>query len=705
MKILRGVLAVLACITLALATDAVQAAPAKGQQALQGGPPGVCSGPRYIAKREAGQQDCPPWAGLHGEPLFEHWLNSLSAQNRKLAERLELDRFCVYQAPAAPTEARVPGPGDPGSPQDLFPARPGEDGPREGLFAAPPVLDRVALSAAAASELQPDNWQTLEHRFLGEGGELGSGVGVARLGHTRLAILDTQPTGDGVPAPGSYASRHGYSLAHMARSLLAGMYCQPGQRSGCGVEIATRLAMPLSSFDPTTQAVCVGDPVAEGGAFGRIGDLAEATLAELTDWLHGRRPGDRLVLSLSLGWDGEAFGGYEGRVEKMPAPVQAAFQALRFARKKGVLVVAAAGNRSAASSSSCRALLPAGWEFHRPKVSSALPGWLEGLLSRRRAPVAYAAGGVQGDGMPLANARACALPARVAFADHAVVAAPGEPGRTAVLTGSSVAALVVATASGAAWSEGLASRTPGRLMALVDGSGTELDYRSNLRRGISGSAGVVEPMVHQITVCSAVVAARPSLGTLACAPLELKASSGLAVCDPSFTVATLKEQKSSAALCLPGSCGDAPSTPCLATDPSCQAPLRPQPEGDPCVSCSLTGNPPPKTATLASLDLARASAASSLDSSEPACGRFKLHLNGSADLPPSGFELELERLQVVAGELQRTAEVYLLPAPVALSGGDYLLEVGVPASSLQGSRARLRYQVGSQRYESPLELW
>lgn len=92
-------------------------------------------------------------------------------------------------------------------------------------------------------------------------------------------------------------------------------------------------------------------PAAVGGYVGSISELAEAIMEEV---LHWQKKGDRrhLILNLSLGWDGE-LALLDGRapdlrtskVEDLEPSVQAVYKALQFARKEGVLVIAAAGMR------------------------------------------------------------------------------------------------------------------------------------------------------------------------------------------------------------------------------------------------------------------------------------------------------------------------------------------------------------------------
>lgn len=265
-----------------------------------------------------------------------------------------------------------------------------------------------------------------------------------------LIFLDTQPTGSNT-IPGN--SDHGFALAKLAEDLL----CGQGSPAPCRADVSHQLALPIVDFDPLDLIATVRSEQ-HGGFFGSIDRLALA-LQQAVDGSSA----NHLVINLSVAWNGEEFSGTE-EIAKMDVPVQAMYAALGFASCRGALVVAAAGNRLGGPEAEEGPLLPAGWETRSaPDAATCQQDyWVEshgedsGLDQGSGEPLIYAVAGVRADNVPLANARPGSEPKIVALGDHAGVEIPGtatDTYRTTVLTGSSVATTVVASAAAALWYE------------------------------------------------------------------------------------------------------------------------------------------------------------------------------------------------------------------------------------------------------------
>ncbi len=398
-----------------------------------------------------------------------------------LLRKLGLDRICLYTAdprniPAFKKDGKLPA--------DLVAAAP----------------DRMALAPAATPEaslgtLALESWQILRTHFLEQAGNTFDPANRLRFTgkpSVRLVFLDTHPTGERVPS-GPGRSFHGYTLAHLANQLIC------GGEAGCAVEIDTRLAMPYVNFDESSA------DEERGGKMGLVANLSAAILEEVWQWRRDRDP-DRpkhLVLNLSLGWDGELFGDLNAQtVSRLEPGVRAVYDALTFARDLGVLVVAAAGNERGGPAKPSSPLFPAVWELHRPA---------SGPFASCRKPI-YAVGGVDWQGLPVANARTDGKPRRSAYADHAVTGteARGAESPTWIYTGTSVGAAVTSSIAAAVWHL-RPELGPGQVMRLIDRSGESLEARADfypwqrnpLLRWIRG-----EPRLRRVSLCRATALAR-----------------------------------------------------------------------------------------------------------------------------------------------------------------------------------------------------
>ncbi|HEX9670361.1 MAG TPA: hypothetical protein VGC93_12885, partial [Thermoanaerobaculia bacterium] len=208
----------------------------------------------------------------------------------------------------------------------------------------------------AASSLVESAYPDLQRRFLFEAGGITDFPPQPPAGSpsVRLALLDTAPNFDEPAANPNNRSPHGYTLANMAKRLA----CAAGD---CTATITARLALPWVVYEPSSRALSVRDDV-RGGFVGMIGELAEASRAEVVAWQAGdaAKP---LVLNLSVGWN-PVFGGGEATVAAMPPAAQAVHAALADALCRGAAVIAAAGNLTWGPEvePSEGPLLPAAWE-------------------------------------------------------------------------------------------------------------------------------------------------------------------------------------------------------------------------------------------------------------------------------------------------------------------------------------------------------
>jgi hypothetical protein len=467
----------------------------------------ACAEWRWIGIKSQPGDACPAIAGWKAEPLFE----ALAAERVKAdpygREKglptavpsgkvvQELKRFCVYD--------------------------------RKSDGASPPAasgrlvrIDRdCAAIAVAADEDQVTDWRQYSKRFLQQAGKPGEPLAIKNREGVRLAFLDTHPTGEGVPtqrptAKGS--SEHGYTMAHIARNLI----CSPEESRVCAALITTRLALPITSFDPKSEKRTTRAVKGQGGRIGLQSDLADAIRDEVDDWVLDGKP-QRLVLNLSVAWDGDLFSGLdEQQVAQMRAGTQAVYWALRYATGFDALVVAAAGNKSTCAKSG--PLLPAAWEKGGPlnELSAGSP----------TTPLLYAVGAVDSMGEPLANSRDKATPMRVAYGSSTVVSAPAAGQKsTAKHTGTSVATAVVSSVAAIVW-DTLPDRSPARIMEILYRSGDPLPYQD--RKSAlpprqadfwfgAGAANIQggAPQVRRISLCPALQAACKELGDQGACPM------------------------------------------------------------------------------------------------------------------------------------------------------------------------------------------
>jgi hypothetical protein len=522
---------------------------------------------RWIGLRSLRSKGCPEVKGWRGEPLLSPAL-AKSRDDFALITELGLDRFCVY----------TPQPGS---------YRP---------FVAPPDLkasmDRLAISMAG-EDLVPGSPltdmshlnrvdQALSKEFLLQAGQLPPDSSLlSGPPNVQITFLDTEPDGPLASSPPTPpGSQHGFAVAHLAQDLV----CKAGD-GPCAATILNKRA--LNYGDPKS----LGTPLApdQRGSVGLVSDLTVA----ITEAVLARPKGKRLILNLSIGWDGETDLDGKDTLDR-DTPAQSVYGALQLALRKHVLVIAAAGNRRGGRlDDSNWPILPAAWDL-----------WPSG----RQSKLIYAVGGVDWQGLPLPNSRTNALPVRVAYGDHATVKVGNDPAAyTTVYTGSSVSTAVVSATAAMIWHL-RPDLTPAQVMGLIDGSGETLKARADFYPGSQSPSPPPAPPIREISLCAAVKVACSKSGlncsTPACPPQHQPPalSALLSQEDPGsgtpFEPAVLPP--ASLPPCYQGTvlltAGDSVSQPICPTDQygsvSAQPWVLPQPGDDPCPNCALVPGPP-----------------------------------------------------------------------------------------------------------------
>jgi hypothetical protein len=508
--------------------------------------------------------------------------------DRKLRDTLE--RVCVYSV--------HPGVLEP-SPEPPLPP---------GVKAKPDRMAVATMTNGLTGEIAERGWRVLADHFVDQ-------VGQVRLDRTatpraRLVFIDSHPTYQGPPArplPGS--SWHGYTMARLAYEIVC------GGSAPCPVQFATRLALRYDNYDPDMELHSPGAGAENdgGGNWGTVLDLAMAILEEVVYW-ESTEPGTKLVLNLSVGWDGEFDEELRARkASKLDFAAQAVYEALRFARRRGALVIAAAGNRRGGRPETEWPILPAAWELRRPT-------W----LPFGRGPV-YAVGGVDWQGLPLVNSRHRAKPRRAAYADHAVVKAvepapagtlePAREGPTMMYTGTSVSSAVASSIAAVLWQLRPELR-PAEVRRRMERSADLLDSRADFFAWRGLSPPLPRPRIRRLSLCRSVLDACapdggrcPALEAVRCQlwshpPADLS-SITLAEMTTSFTPDSPPSDCESSTLFRPTVPGISPTAEnvCpmeVVQDLRNPGLLGPQPGENPCPTCTAVPDPPETASVTAS---------------------------------------------------------------------------------------------------------
>ena len=449
---------------------------------------------RWVGRLRQGS-DCPPVDGWEKKRLLEEVISELDRRaadrqryspeqrrtamaDRALVRELGLDRHCVYSR----IEANKP-------------------------FKKPPTLedarmDRLALSGMAT--LDETVSPALAEHFLAQTGAAPSLSLRSGRPSVRLTFIDSHPDEDKVSSQPPPGSQHGYTLAHLARQLLC-------HGNSCAATVASRRAQHYDKVSVGLQLPPPRVAKNEAGRVGLVSDLADAILKEVVEWrLEDPKDRPKLILNLSLGWDGELFGDLDvSELSKLPPDVRAVHDALRFSADRGVLVIAAAGNRRAGPQPSTLPILPAAWELRNP--------------SRGGPKLVYSVGGWDWQGLPLPNFRHGGRPQRSAYGDHAVTKVGNR--HTAIFTGTSVSTAVVSAIAGMVWHL-RPELKPDQVMELVDRSGRELEPQADFySKALPGGQA---PRLLRLSLCEAVTRACAPGGRDQTAPTSFRCNRGRA---------------------------------------------------------------------------------------------------------------------------------------------------------------------------------
>ena len=482
-------------IDVAEPVDASEACPSWRRVALKTDRDSECPNPGAASK--AGES----WTVRH---LFEVAETAADPASARYAEDLPpaLRPFCLYeyQQNDAETLSLLNAKLD-----DLIGSKKAFQRVDFGCAAVGPASEDPVLETANGDP-PPPPWQGLEAYFQGQVGDVNP---VTVLGaetrslrsqpRVRLSFLDTQPTVPSESDPVEVVSEHGLALSRIAREIA----CDGPEETSCAADIDFQLALPILKFDRSDPEATRID-FATGGLAGFVDFLATAVWEAVRD----HDPRQRLVLNLSVAWDGKLFGGLEEDDAAMPVTAQAMVRALEVASCRGALTVAAAGNRRGGPGSELGPLLPGGWERRDAPTLEACREIL-GLdrvgqrpMCALPEPLVYAAGGVRFDNSPLYNSRPGGTPPRVAFADHAWVGGSFKP-----LTGTSVAAAVVSATAAVLWHH-WPHLARAEVMDLIDRTGQPIGKTAEFyRRSLS-----VAPQVRRVSVCSVLAQACAELG-------------------------------------------------------------------------------------------------------------------------------------------------------------------------------------------------
>jgi hypothetical protein len=334
-----------------------------------------------------------------------------------------------------------------------------------------------------------------------------------------VAVVDSSPHGYSAGEPGIGRYHHGLVMGEIIREL----GCPAGPSapgSACVAQISNHLALDLL-------APGVHDPL-NGGIFGQQTLTARAVHGALKDWdLHNasatpetRQP--RLVINLSVGWDG-AYGGAYNVVTDLPAPVRAVHAAITHAVCRGAVVIASAGNDPGGPNPAPGPAFPAGWEM-KPAPTASQCAEMEGPAYSSGGefpifpssppasvyqPLVFAAGGVRGDDQSIAIARTGGRPRLAAPAAHAlakVTRPDGSVGPTDMYTGTSVAAAVASGVAATVW--GYRPHLSGaEIMDLVRVGSVPLDVPADFCLGgfpCPWASGDARRTIRRVSVCGAV---------------------------------------------------------------------------------------------------------------------------------------------------------------------------------------------------------
>jgi hypothetical protein len=415
----------------------------------------ACPAWRQVARLHPQAPGCPQVSGWAGSPLFDDAPGELGDYCRYIwtgpgdADTSQLEAHPALVALAADCEVVFEQGGD-----AMWTAI-GDD--LEVLF-------HHAIGRATATDLDLTNTESSRSPVV-------------------VAVIDSIPE----PVPETPRSEHGKLMA----SIVEDIAC-PDPLAACSVEAVNVLGLPRYGLGQKD--------LVHGGYYGSQVDIAQAIYSTvdawlLQDWSEGT---PKLIISLSLGWEGEVFGDTSAPVR--PA-VEAVHDAIEYAYCHDAIIVAAAGNEGYLCAT--EPLLPGGWE-QLPAPDAARCAELGApapSLGGGYRPLVYSVGGLTHEYEPMPGTRANGMPRLAAAATHAVAG-----GDSTALTGTSVGSAVAAGTAALVWSYN-PNFPPAAVMTGVYAGGTSLPLTADY-----AGPGVTGTTVHAINACGALagVCSHPS---------------------------------------------------------------------------------------------------------------------------------------------------------------------------------------------------
>lgn len=316
-----------------------------------------------------------------------------------------------------------------------------------------------------------------------------------------VAIIDNAPYGSrGEVAPED--APHARAVTNVVRAIA----CPAGEGNSkvpCNVSHSGHLALPLVSANKTD--------FRRGGYFGTRGQVAAA----IWDAVHrfDATPGDvkeRMILNLSIGWQADP--------KRLSPADRAVEDVLAYARCKGHLVIAAAGNRARLFDTEPGPLFPAAFE-NRAAPSATTCATLFDLKrspdkkeTTARDPLVFAVGAVDPYDQPIRATRVDGRPPLAAYGflvttDDTLPHASSY--RMAPLSGSSIAAAAASGVAALVWSV-VPELEPAQVMQVVYEAGVDLSADRGRAKSdfpvVSPSTGARLP-IHRLSMCRAVMLA------------------------------------------------------------------------------------------------------------------------------------------------------------------------------------------------------
>ncbi len=353
----------------------------------------------------------------------------------------------------------------------------------------PPEPDCLAAGGMGQSPRPPLGLPELEARFLDHvraipALPLASDPAAEPV---MVSVIDTARGIGRLGRPGAGNSPHGRAMGLVISRLACP---EDDEDSTCAARIDNVPALRMVR----TAAGLRRDP--NGGYWGYLNDIAWGIGLAVA----GKPPGRHQILNLSVGWNAEL-----GHVTQMRPHVRAVYDALRYARCRGALAIAAAGNTSGQRPAPEGPLVPGAWQSLAAPTATecqqdfGLPGTEGGS-----GPLVFAVSAVDRFDRSLtttppgARAPLAAPGLQVMVRDPNPPAGPPEVGPQ---TGSSGAAAAASALAAIAWTY-YPELQPAEVMQKVADAGVELDATADF----CFPAGPC-PRVKRLSACQLIQAA------------------------------------------------------------------------------------------------------------------------------------------------------------------------------------------------------